>query len=311
MNYINLPGTDLKVSRVAFGTWGIGGPPFWKPLDEKEALNLLKAAYDGGINFFDTAPVYGLGYAEELLRKAFGNSDKVIIATKTGLRWKDKTRRSIYPDLSSASLNFEIEQSLKRLGRDVIDIYQVHLPDPKTPIEETFTTLKKLQEAGKIRYIGVSNYTVEMIMSAKKFVTISTCQPRFNFLDQKASASLLPYCKKNKISTLIYSPLASGLLTGKYNKESVFDDWRSGNYADLFAESKREKTQESIKEIQHIAQNSGVSMPGMMLEWTLLQSGVSVALVGMRKQNHLADALSAGELSLGSEIFKGISSTKY
>lgn len=310
MKYIDLPGTDFHVSRVAFGTWGIGGPPFWNPIEEKEALDLLNSAYDGGINFFDTAPVYGLGYAEELLRKTFGNSDKVIIASKTGLRWKDKTRRSIYPDLSSASLNFEIEQSLKRLGRDVIDVYQVHLPDPKTPIEETFTALGKLQDAGKIRYIGVSNYTVEMIISAKKFATISTCQPRFNFLDQKASASLLPYCEKNKIGTLIYSPLASGLLTGKYNKDSVFDDWRSGNYADLFAESKKEQTQKTITKIQNVAQNSGVSMSRMMLEWTLRQSGVTAVLAGLRKKEHINDALLAGEISLDGEIFEEIISSK-
>ena len=294
MQYTFLPGTDLNISCVIFGTWGLAGPPFWLPSNEKEAIELLRSSFDAGINFFDTAPVYGMGHGEILLQKAFAKNRKIKIATKVGLRWNSPDRRSIYHDLSPQSIRWEDEQSLKRLKRDQIDLYQVHWPDPKTLPEDTFSTLEEIKREGKIAHIGVSNFNVEQIMEAQKYATISTVQPRFNYLDQKSSASLLPFCEKNNIGTLIYSPLASGLLTGKYTKEKEFDDWRSGTFADQFSHAKRENTFTVIENLKSKADNLNIPLTQLILEWTLNQKGVSTVISGIRKKDHLANVIEAG-----------------
>ena len=301
MKYINLPGTDFNISCIVFGTWGLAGPPFWDKVPEKDAISLLHKARAEGINFFDTAPVYGMGAGEELLAKAFGKNPDIIIATKVGLRWRTPDRRTIYHDLSPDSIRWEIEQTLKRLNQDSVDLYQVHWPDPKTPIAETFTVLDKLKKEGKIRFIGVSNYTVEQIIESQKYTKISTVQPRFNYLDQKALSSLLPFCLKNEIGTLIYSPLASGLLTGKYDIHAKFNDWRSGDFADQFSTEKREKATATIESLKSKAEKLNVSLTQLMLEWTLNQKGVSTILAGLRKETHLHDPISAGKQLLKNE----------
>ncbi len=287
-----LPGTGLRISPIVFGLWGLAGPPFWKNVPEKEAVSLLRKAFESGINFFDTAPVYGMGRGEELLRKAFppGKNSELFIATKTGLRWKENKIESIYHDLSAQSIRTEVEESLRRLGRDYVDLYQVHWPDPNTPMEETFTELSKLKEEGKIRFIGVCNYTVEMLMRAEKIVRISTVQNRFNLLDRKMAASLLPYCRKNKIGTLVYSPLASGMLTGRYNLESHTGDWRDREFSDLFKKDKRRKALEIIEKLKKVPEQEELTVSQLALLWTLLQPGVSASIVGIRSVLHLREA---------------------
>ena len=308
---IKLEGTDLKVNRIAFGLWGLAGPPFWDETPRKEAVALLRSAADAGINFFDTAPVYGMGNGETLLAEAFPGKlkDEIVITTKVGLRWRDASRESIYHDLSPESLRWELEKSLKRLKRECIDLYQVHWPDPDTSLEATFTELIKMQAEGKIRHIGVSNFSVEMLMETQKFATISTIQNRFNLLDRNAAASLLPYCKKNKLGTLIYSPLAAGLLTGKYNVDSTFNDWRSASFADQFAQNKREKALRFIEKLRALSRETELTIAQLSLIWVLNWPGVSVALLGIRKMDHLLSSVNLENLAKDSlALFEDINS---
>ena len=253
----------------------------------------MREAYESGINFFDTAPVYGMGNGEELLKKAFpANSGyRPIIATKVGLRWKKRAIESIYHDLSAQSIRREVEDSLRRLGRETIDLYQVHWPDLKTPPEETFTELAKLKAEGKIRFIDISNFTVEMLMGAQKITAISTVQNRFNLLDQKAAASLLPFCKKHNIGALIYSPLASGMLSGKYDLKSKTGDWRDREFSDLFQPKAREKALKIIETLKTMGEKYTLTIPQLAILWVLLQPGVSTVIVGIRQKKHLEAAV--------------------
>ncbi|GAG28490.1 unnamed protein product, partial [marine sediment metagenome] len=171
MEYRKLGGSKLTVSIISYGAWAIGGPPFWKSKDKNVSINAIKKAFDSGINLFDTAPVYGLGYSEELIGKVLKDYRKdIFIATKCGLRWDSNNK--IYHNLKRKSILEEIELSLKRLQTDYIDLYQVHWPDPDTPIEETMVTLKEIQDAGKINYIGVSNFSVEQIKESLNYASI-------------------------------------------------------------------------------------------------------------------------------------------
>ena len=308
---IKLEGTDLKVNRIAFGLWGLAGPPFWDETPRREAVALLRSAAEAGINFFDTAPVYGMGNGETLLAETFPGKlkDEIVITTKVGLRWRDTSRESIYHDLSPESLRWELEQSLKRLNRECIDLYQVHWPDPDTPLEATFTELSKMQAEGKIRHIGVSNFSVEMLMETQKYAKIATIQNRFNLLDRNAAASLLPYCKKHKLGTLIYSPLAAGLLTGKYNVDSTFNDWRSASFADQFAQNKREKALRFIEKLRELSKETKLTIAQLSLIWVLNWPGVSVALLGIRKMDHLLSSVNLENLAKdGLALFEDINS---
>jgi aryl-alcohol dehydrogenase-like predicted oxidoreductase len=285
MQYQDLPGTGLKVSRIAFGTWGLGGPPFWQKTDENDATALLEQSLASGINFFDTAPVYGLGWAESLLGKILNTRAGVTIASKVGVRWKNS--KSFYRDLSQSSIFAEIDASRRRLRRDRIDICQVHWPDRKTPLAETFTALEKAREQGMIAHIGVSNFSVEMLLEARKYAQIATVQPRFNYLDQRAAASLLPYCQKRKIGTLVYSPLASGLLSNPEYLDEKHDDWRGNREADLFNPSKRATIRGKLAEADKQAGADDMALATWSLRWVLKQPGVNVAILGLRRTEHL------------------------
>jgi aryl-alcohol dehydrogenase-like predicted oxidoreductase len=307
MKYITLPGTDLEVSRIAFGNWGLAGPPHWHHVDMDEAVATIRRAFDAGITFFDTAPVYGMGTGELQLGKAFkGMMKDVVVATKVGLRWKDKTAKGIYHDNSGASIRWEVEQSLQRLGVETIDLYQVHWPHPETPMEDTYATLDALQKEGKIRFIGMSNYGVEHIKEAQQYAKISTLQPRFNMLDRNPMASLLPFCDNQNIGTLIYSPLASGLLTGKYDRNSMFTDWRSFSFADLFQMDKRDTIILIVEALKSIAEDMNISLTQLTMQWTLAQRGVSTVLAGIRKADHIPGNVAAGATDMDSETIARI-----
>ncbi|MBT3922149.1 MAG: aldo/keto reductase, partial [Nitrospina sp.] len=227
MEYRKLGSSDLEVSVIGYGAWGIGGAPFWKSEGHTKSLDSIKKAYDRGINFFDTAPVYGFGHSEELIGKALKPiRDKVIIATKCGLRWDKEALGSIRKDASRNSILEEIDQSLKRLNTDVIDLYQVHWPDVETEQKETMETLMEIQQKGKIRHIGVSNYSAEQIKECLQYGAIVSLQPEFSLLARDIQKGTVSVCLENDIGIIAYSPLASGVLTGKYDKNTQFKDWR-------------------------------------------------------------------------------------
>src|SRR6202790_3304248 len=221
MELAEIPGTSLKVSRVAIGTWAIGGW-MWGGTDEAESVSTIEAALEHGINLIDTAPVYGFGRSEEIVGKAIaegGLRSKVLIATKAGLDWKDGR---VFRNASRARILQEVEDSLRRLRTDYIDIYQVHWPDPLVPIEETAEAMHALFKQGKIRAIGVSNFSVDQMKHFRRVAPLHVLQAPYNLFERGIEANLLPYCRKNKIATLGYGALCRGLLSGRMRPDTKF-----------------------------------------------------------------------------------------
>ncbi|MBL0173834.1 MAG: aldo/keto reductase [Ignavibacteria bacterium] len=306
MLYRALGHTDLKPSVISFGTWGIGGPPFWTPVKDDDAIRAIHAALDLGVNCIDTAPVYGLGHAESIVGKALeGRRDGVIVATKVGQNWRGIRTKDIYNDLSPASMRRELEASLMRLDTDVIDLYQVHWPDPKTPIAETFSTLAEFQKEGKIRHIGVSNYTTAMIDEAARYTTIVSLQPRYNLLDRFIEKELQPYCVERGLGILPYSPLASGLLTGKYTMNSRFSDWR-GAFGDQYRAETFEKNLAVVDRLRPIAADLDISLGALSIAWVLARPGVTSALVGANSEEQVRENVKAAEVRLDEETIRRI-----
>src|SRR5829696_3104956 len=214
MERVDIPGTSLKVSPIALGTWAIGGW-MWGGTDEAEAIRTIHEAIDRGITLIDTAPVYGFGRSEEIVGNALaegGWHKRVMIASKVGLDWKDSQP---FRNASKTRIHKEIDDSLQRLRTDVIDIYQVHWPDPNVPIEETAAAMADLRRAGKIRAIGVSNFSPQQIEAFRKVAPVHTVQPPYNLFERAIENDVLPYCRDGNIVTLAYGPLCRGLLSGR------------------------------------------------------------------------------------------------
>src|SRR6201982_3684754 len=217
-----IPGTSLKVSRVALGTWAIGGW-MWGGTDEAESIATIRTAVEHGVNVIDTAPVYGFGRSEEIVVRAIAEGhmrSRVLIATKTGLEWKGG---SVFRNASRGRILQEIEDSLRRLRTDHIDIYQVHWPDPLVTIEESAEAMYTLLEQGKIRAIGVSNFSVDQMERVRPVAPLHVLQPPYNLFERAIETDVLPYCRKNQIATLGYGALCRGLLSGRMQTDTVFD----------------------------------------------------------------------------------------
>jgi aryl-alcohol dehydrogenase-like predicted oxidoreductase len=288
MEYRILGKSNLKVSTIGYGAWGIGGKPFWKTEGKDISIRSIEKAIDLGINFYDTAPVYGFGYSEELLGKALHSKRKeVVIATKCGLRWKKEEIKALEKRATKESILEEIDLSLQRLQTNYIDLYQVHWPDETTPIEETMDTLLQIQKIGKVRYIGVSNYSVDQMKESLKYGQIVSLQPMYSMLERDIEKEILPFCIENNIGIICYSPLASGVLTGKYDENTKFEDWRGqgiiGNFTgDVFVSHIRK-----VKEITKIAQKYGKTTAQLAINWLLRQRGVTTAIVGVKNPNQV------------------------
>src|ERR1700693_2130650 len=222
MERSEIPGTSLKVSPVAIGTWAIGGW-MWGGTDEAESIATIRAAFEHGINVVDTAPVYGFGRSEEIVGKAIAEGrlrSDVLIATKAGLQWEGGR---VSRNASRARIMREVEDSLRRLRTDYIDVYQVHWPDPLVTIEETAEAMRTLFEQGKIRSIGVSNFSVDQMERFRRVAPLHVLQPPYNLFERDVEADLLPYCRKNKIAMLGYGALCRGLLSGRMRSDTVFE----------------------------------------------------------------------------------------
>ncbi|MEE2987751.1 MAG: aldo/keto reductase [Nitrospinota bacterium] len=294
MEYKKLRTSDLNISVVGFGAWGIGGAPFWtNEGDEKSAGAILKA-YDLGVNFFDTAPVYGFGHSEELLGKTLKPvRDKVLLATKCGLRWGDGGLSSIRKDCTRKSILKEVDESLKRLDTDWIDLYQVHWPDIETPQEETMEALLEIQEKKKIRFIGVSNYSVDQMKEIMKFGKIVFLQPEYSLLQRSIENEIAPFCRESGIGIIAYSPLASGVLTGKYDKSTKFTDWRSKGIIGTFSGEEYEKNIDKVDRLKKVAQSAGKTCAQMAINWVAGRPEVSTALLGFKNEKHVEENLAA------------------
>ncbi len=291
MEFTHIPNLKTEVSRIALGTWAIGGW-MWGGTDEKNAISTIHHALGMGINIIDTAPVYGFGKSEEIVGKAlkqYGNRDRVVIATKVGLNWKDQ---QVFRDSSRDRIKKEIEDSLKRLQVDYIDLYQVHWPDSKTPIAETAQILGELLKEGKIRAIGVSNYSVEEMETFQKTAPLHSAQPPFNLFEKEAEGTILAYCKSKHLATLGYGALCRGLLSGKMRPDTQFqgDDIRKKD--PKFQNPRYNEYLECVKRLDEWAKKHYErSVLSLAVRWAL-DKGISAALWGARKPEQL-DAISS------------------
>ena len=294
--------SQLYVSVIGLGAWGIGGPPFWAFRDEKTSISTIQKALDLGVNLIDTAPVYGFGLSESVVGKAVaGRRDQLIIATKCGLRWKGDSLKDIYRDLSPASLYQEVEDSLRRLGTDRIDLYQVHWPDPNIPVEHVMVALALLKGQGKILNIGVSNFDAQMLRSASAVVPVVSLQPKYNLLERDAEADLLPLCRENNIGVLAYSPLASGMLTGKYSSSASLADWRGKGNMGVFRPETFPQVMAKVEKLKSFANERGIPLSRMALRWVIGQPGISCALAGANTAAQVEDNVAAADLELSAE----------
>lgn len=286
MEYVSIGDLGQKVSRVGLGTWAIGGW-MWGGTDERDSIATIHSALDRGINLLDTAPAYGFGLSEEIVGKAikeYGKRDQIVIATKTGLGWKDG---KVYRDARKETIMREIEASLKRLRVDYIDLYQVHWPDPLTPFSETAEAMNQLLEAGKIRSIGVSNYSVEEMQAFRKNAPLHVLQSPFNLFERKIEKNELAYCLKEKLAVLGYGSLCRGLLSGKMGKEKRFegDDLRKTD--PKFQEPRYSQYLQCVDKLQEWSQQKyRKPVLALAIRWEL-DKGIGVALWGGRRPQQL------------------------
>jgi aryl-alcohol dehydrogenase-like predicted oxidoreductase len=285
MEYLTTP---FKVSRIALGTWAIGGW-MWGGTDDEKSIRTIHAALDRGINLIDTAPVYGFGHSEEIVGKALaqgGRRQRTVIATKVGLAWKGDNP---YRDARKSRIVQEVEDSLRRLQTDVIDISQVHWPDPKTPIAETAEAMAALFHAGKIRAIGVSNFSPAEMDAFRAVAPLHTMQPPYNLFERAAENSVLPYARDNGITTLVYGSLCRGLLSGRMSTATSFsgDDLRRND--PKFQMPRFHQYIAAVELLDRFAQvNYNRRVIHLALRWLLDRAGVGVALWGARHPDQLA-----------------------
>ncbi|NBD23043.1 aldo/keto reductase [Paenibacillus glycinis] len=302
MKYRKLGKNGPELSVIGFGSWAIGGGGWasaWGDQDDELSVESVRVALDSGINFYDTAAVYGLGHSEEVIGKALkGDRDKVVLATKCGLVWDEN--KTVSKNGTYDSILRETEASLRRLGTDYIDLYQMHWPDTDTnaPAEETMRAMDRLVQDGKVRYVGVSNYTVPLLEASLSVRHVDALQPPYSILRPAVEKEILPFCLKEGIGVVAYSPLTSGLLSGNYTYDTKFsdDDWRSRNAAHS-GEGLR-KNVDRVEKLKRIASRYGLTMPQLAIAYDLAHPALTSAIVGVRKPSHILSVLSAVDASL-------------
>lgn len=305
MKNIRLGRSDLEVSPIAFGTWQLGGD--WGATDEEAAAAAIRRAADRGINFFDTAQAYGFGASESVLAKALKRRprDHFVIATKGGLR--PIAGGGIERDSSPDWIRRGVDSSLKALGTDYTDLYQVHWPDPKVPFAETAGALADLKAAGKIRHVGVSNFEAVEMDEFSRTLAVETLQPVFHLFRRDIEESILPYTKAHDIGVLAYGPLGHSLLSGALTPETRFapDDWRSRS--DVFHGETYRRNLRVVSALERFAQlELGTSVSRLAIAWVLANPAVQVAIVGTRNPKHIDDAIAAADLGLDASALRRI-----
>ncbi len=281
--------TDLEVSPIVLGTWVTGGW-LWGGAEDKESIRAILRALELGINFIDTAPVYGFGRSESIVGQAlkeWGREKKTVIATKCGLEWdeKENVRRNCSPE----RIRSEIDASLQRLGVDCIDLYQLHWPDPKTPFQESMETLLRLREAGKIRYIGLSNFSREQIQECLTTGDVHSLQPPYNLFERGAENELLPFCRTRNIATLGYGGLCRGLLTGKFTGEETFPKGDLRRVDPKFKPDRFKQYVKAVDDLKKLAAGYGKTVAQFALRWALQQPGLTTIIAGARTASQVED----------------------
>jgi aryl-alcohol dehydrogenase-like predicted oxidoreductase len=297
MQQTRLGRTDLIVSRIAFGTWQLGGD--WGATDERQAIAAIRRAADQGVTLFDTAQGYGFGASERLLAKALEGRrrDEVILATKGGLR--PTPGGGVRRDASPAWIRQGIEESLQALGTDYIDLYQLHWPDPATPFEETAGALATFVAEGKVRHVGVSNFSAAQMEVFGATLPVETLQPPYHLFRREIEESILPYTKAHDIGVLVYGPLGHGLLGGHLRQDTQFaaGDWRSSSEA--FRGDAYRRNLAKVADLERLAREDlGITLSQLAVAWTLSNPSVHVAIVGTRDPAHVDEAVAAASISL-------------
>ena len=309
-NLKTLGNSDLHLTSIGFGAWAIGGGNWefaWGPQDDNESITAIHRALDLGVNWIDTAAIYGLGHSEEMVGRALkAASHKPFVFTKCSMRWHDD--RTIYRSLKAKSLEEELNNSLHRLGRDTIDLYQIHWPNPEPEIEEGWETLAKFKKQGKIRYIGVSNFSVAQMKRAQKIAPITSLQPPFSMLRRAIEEEILPYAQANNIGVISYSPMVSGLLTGKMTTARVAalpqDDWR--RRAPEFNEPRLSRNLRIVELLREIGKPHNVEPGVVAVAWTLYHPAIAASIVGGRSSQQVEGLAPALHFRLTGEEYQRI-----
>jgi len=298
--------SELQLTTIGLGTWAIGGGqnPFgWGPQEDKDSIATIQRSLDLGINWIDTAKGYGHGHSEEMVGKAVkGRREKVYIATKCGILWKEDGS-DIYGHLKADSIKAECESSLKRLKTDCIDLYQIHWPLPDEGIEEGWGAIADLIKQGKVRYGGVSNFSVDQMKRIQKIHPIASLQPPYSMLKRDIEKDILGFCASNQIGVIVYSPMQAGLLTGKFTKERAAalpdDDWRKKD--DLFRDPKLSLILKLVEKLRPIVAAKKQSVANLALAWTLRRSEVTGAIAGARRPDQIEETSRAMDMKLSLE----------
>jgi len=283
--------TDMHITPVGYGSWALGGGGWvysWGPQDDSESIAAIHHAIDKGINWIDTAAGYGLGHSEEVVGQALkGMSERPFVFTKCSTPWNE--RREIIPSLKRDSLRLECEASLRRLQIDAIDLYQIHWPRLEEELEEGWAALAELQREGKVRWIGVSNYSVAQLKQAQAIAPVSSLQPPYSLIKPEVEQEILPYCQKHNIGVIVYSPMYSGLLTGKMTAERIKnlppDDWRQRDPE--FQMPRLEQNLELVATLAEIGKKHEVEPGVVAIAWTLRHPAVTAAIVGARRSSQV------------------------
>ena len=300
-----LGNSDLSITTLGVGAWAMGGAGWkfsWGAQDDKDSISAIHSAIDAGFNWIDTAAVYGLGHSEEVVGRAIkGLSKRPYIFTKCERDWDESG--NITPCLKAASIRRECENSLRRLGVDVIDLYQIHWPEPDADIEEGWGEMARLKDEGKVRWIGVSNFNAEQMKRAQKIAPITSLQPPYSLLVRKAEPEMLPFAHQNNIGVIVYSPMRAGLLTGKMTKQRAeslpADDWRSRDQD--FREPRLSRNLALVETLKSIGDRHGRTPGEVAIGWTLANPAVTGAIVGLRRADQVTGVAGALDFSLTKE----------
>jgi aryl-alcohol dehydrogenase-like predicted oxidoreductase len=301
----NLGNSDLHLTPVGYGAWAVGGSGWqfaWGSQDDNDSIAAIHRSLELGVNWIDTAAVYGLGHSEEVVARALKSwsGPRPYVFTKCGLRWD--ANGQVQKVLSASSIRQEIENSLHRLSVDVIDLYQIHWPpDPDSPaLEEGWSTLAALQREGKVRWIGVSNFNVQQLKRAQAIAPVTSLQPPYSLVHREIEDEILPYCLREGIGVIVYSPMASGLLTGAMTRERAArlpkDDWR--RLHPDFTEPNLSRNLALVDRLHEIARRHNRSVGEVAIAWTLHHPAVTGAIVGARNARQAEGVMPAGDLRL-------------
>ena len=298
MRHIQLGRSGLNVSRICLGTWQFGGD--WGSVERDEAIAAVRAALDQGVTFFDTAQAYGFGQSEALLAEALGDDihrDDVVVATKGGLRQVDG---GVVRDASPTFLRAGVEESLRHLGVEAIDLYQVHWPDANTPFEETGAALRELVDEGKVRHVGVSNFSPAQIEELSRTIEVESNQPPYSLFNRAIEDDVLPWCREQGIGLLVYGPLSHGLLSGRFDPSTFGeDDWRRGH--EPFEGAALERNLAAVERLKEFAEQRGHTLAQLAVAWVLAQPGVHVAIAGARRPAHAEGIAPAADIELSAD----------